>query len=256
MNSAIGQETKLLRLGKLVGFVAAVLIANKFTLEFGAVASAQTAAFVFLIIVLLSAFFGDFIVAVSTSIVATLCFDFYYLPPYGTLNIAAFSDWISLAAFLLTSIVISHLTASAAQNAASTLVLNQTMGQLKEFGEWLLSVPNDQLTLSGMAKETLRIFQLDHCSIHVYGDGKWQHISGSSDAGISSEITDQVTSIQDRSTNVMALVNENMMGVRYCQINKGSTPMALLAVKSKTLPTNAIGTLAYMMGIRLENAMK
>lgn len=256
MKIANEHYTKLLRIGKLIGFVTAILIANRLTLEFGTVTSAQTAAFVFLIIVLLSAFFGDFLIAVATSVVAALCFDYYYLPPFGTLHIAAFSDWIALAAFLLTSIIISHLTASAAQNATSTQVLSKAMLQIKELGEWLLSVQNDQLTLSGIAKETSRIFSLEHCSIHVYGDGKWQHISGSSDAGISNEINHQVNALQDRSTNVMALVNENMLGVRYCQINKGSTPLALLAVKSKTLPVNAIGVIAYMIGVRLENTAK
>jgi K+-sensing histidine kinase KdpD len=89
------------RTGQIIAFAGAILFATALTLKFGTITSASTVAFCFIIIVLLSAFFGNIIVALTTSVVATLCFDYFYLPPFGTFNIVAFSDWISLAAFLL-----------------------------------------------------------------------------------------------------------------------------------------------------------
>jgi len=124
MNTTIGHRFTLIRLGKILAFAGVILVTTKLTLEFGALASAPTAAFSFLIIVVLSAFFGDLLVAIITSIVATLCFDYFYLPPAGTFNITAPSDWIALAAFLLTSVIISRLTASAADHAAKVKVMD------------------------------------------------------------------------------------------------------------------------------------
>ena len=257
MNFSVKHRAMLLRFGKLLLFIAAILITTKLTLEFGRLTTTATTAFSFLIIVLLSAFFGDLLVAIITSIVAALCFDYFYLPPYGTFNINAFSDWISLATFLLASVVISHLTASAAENKAKVNVLNKTMVQLKEFGAWLLSMPHDQLTLSKIAAEALNIFSLEYCSIHVYGEGKWQHFSGAaSPPDFSQEIENRLKVYQDHPRNLMELAEEDMLGVRYMQINKGKTQLALLAVKSRTLPTIAIGSIAYMIGIRLGRIME
>jgi two-component system sensor histidine kinase KdpD len=255
MTFANRHRVNLIRLGKILGFGAAILATTKLTLAFGSLANASTAAFSFLIIVLLSAFFGNFLVALTTSIVATLCFDYYFLPPFGTFYIAAFPDWISLAAFLMASVIISHLAASAAENKGKANVLSKTLIQCKEFGKWLLSVPQDQLTLTEIAQKTLNIFSLEYCSIHVYGDGKWQHFTGTAATKIPEEIETRLKSFQDHPRDLMELADENMLGVRYIQISKGPSTLALIAVKSKTLPTEATGTIAYMIGVQLDMIM-
>ena len=256
MNFSIRHPGALIRLVKVLVFSGAILCATKLTLVFGTLANTATAAFSFLIIVLLSAYFGDLLVAVITSLVATMCFDYFYLPPVGRFNIAAFSDWISLATFLIASFIVSWLTAEAAENKAKSNVLNKTLVQIKEFGEWLLSQPQDRLTLSEIAKETLNIFSLEYCSIHVYGEGTWRHFTGSAATAIPREIENQLKIIQDHPMDLMEMVDENMLGVHYMQIKKGTTTQAMLVVKSRKLPADAIGTIAYMIGVRLGNIMK
>jgi two-component system sensor histidine kinase KdpD len=245
-----------MRCAKTIAFSAAILVLTKLTLELRTITSASTIAFGFLIIVLLSAFFGDIVVAITTSIVATLCFDYFYLPPFGTFNIAAFPDWISLTAFLLASVIISRLTASAAENTAKANVLNKTMIQLKKFGEWLLSAPRDQLTLSGIAQEARNVFSLEYCSIHVYGEGKWRQFSGAAPSDVPRDIENKLKQYQDHPTDLMELADENMLGVRYTQINKDASLLAILAIKSRTLPTDAMGAIAYMIGVRLSSIME
>jgi K+-sensing histidine kinase KdpD len=195
-------------------------------------------------------------VAIFTSIVATLCFDYFYLPPAGTLNIYSFSDWISLGAFLLASIIISYLNASAKENKSKVNSLNKTLLQIKEFGERLLSMPQDNITLSGIAKETLNIFSLEYCSIHVYGAGKWQHFTGAASSDIPKEIENKLKNIQDHPTDLLEIADEYTSGVLYAQINKGKSMLALLAVKSESLPTDAMGTIAYMIGVQINKIMK
>ena len=251
MNFTVRLRATLIRVGKILVFAGAVLGTTKLTLEFGAVSSPSTAAFSFLIIVLLSAYFGDLLVAITTSLAATLCYDYFYLPPFGTFNITAFSDWISLAAFLLASVIISRLTASASDHGKRANVLHTALEQLKAFGAWLLSMPDDQLTLSGIAKEAMQRFSLEYCSIHVYGEGKWQHFTGSAASNISQGIEQRLEVCQDHSRDLLELADENMLGVQYMQINKGATPLAWLAVKSSTLPADAMGAIGYMIGVRL-----
>jgi two-component system sensor histidine kinase KdpD len=257
MNFPRKYRTILKRSAQIIGFVAAILCTTAFTVKFGTITSTSTAAFIFLIIVLLSAFFGNILVAFITSIVATLCFDYFYLPPIGTFNIASFSDWISLAAFLLTSVIISRLTASAAENKEKATMLDNSLIQLKEFGIWLLSIPGDQLTLSKTAEEALRIFSLQYCSIHVYGEGKWHHFTGAAATfDIFRQIENQINFYQDHNADLTEIVDENMLGVQYMKIGEGTAPPALLVVKTNTLSTNTISAIACMMGIRLMEIMK
>jgi two-component system sensor histidine kinase KdpD len=251
MNFAAKHRNGLMRFGKLAAFIAAILAVTKLTLHFGSLTNASTAAFSFLIIVLLSAFFCDLLVAIATSLAATLCFDYFYLPPFGTFTITAFPDWISLAAFLLASVIISRLTASAAQDKGKANVLEKTLAQLKEFGEWQIAMPRDQVTLTGIAQKLLNIFSFEYCSIHVFGEGKWQHSSGNAAPAITEEIANRLTSLHDHSRQLMDLADENMLGVQYAQICKGPATLALLAVKGGTPPQGAIETLASMIGVQL-----
>ena len=252
MNFPYKYRTILIRSGKIFGFIAAIICTTALTFKSGTITNTSTVAFCFLIIVLLSAFFGDLLVAIITSITATLCFDYFYLPPVGKFSITAFSDWISLAAFLLTSVIISRLAASAAGNNAKTALLDKSLFQLKEFGTWLLSVPGDQLSLSKIAEETLRIFSLEYCSIHMYGEGKWHHFTG---AAATSDILQQIENhldfYHDHKADLMEIVDENLLGVQYMKINRGNTSQAMLVVKTETLSTNTISTIASMIGIRL-----
>jgi two-component system sensor histidine kinase KdpD len=256
MNFINRNRATFMKIGEIVVFGALILSTTKVIQVFAAFSTPSTAAFSFLIIVLLSAFFGDLLVAIITSIVATFCFDYFFLPPFGTLNIAAFEDWISLVAFLVASVIISRLAASAAENATNVKNLKKTMEQLKEFAELLLATPNDQLTLSGIAIEALRIFSLEYCSIHVYSEGKWDHFTGTAESSISEEVQNRLKLVQDHATQLSDIADESLLGVQYMQINKGMTPVALLAIKSSTLPSEAIGTIAYMIGVRLDMITK
>lgn len=255
MNLSIRARATLLRVVKILAFPIAIMATTKLTLEFGALASASTAAFSFLIIVLLAAYFGDLIVSITTSIIATFCYDFFYLPPVGTLNVAAFPDWISLSTFLMASVIISQLTASAAENKAKADMLSKTIPLLSEFGERLLSMPHENLTLSGIAKEALNIFSLEYCSIHVYGKGEWQHATGAAASNVSQEVEKRLKHLQDHSLDLMELTEENLLGVQYVRISKGATASAWLVVKDRNLPVDAIGVIATMIGGQLDAIM-
>ena len=55
--------------------------------------------------------------ALFTSILAMLCFNFFFLPPFGTFTIAATDNWIALLAFLVTAVTAGQLSASARRRA-------------------------------------------------------------------------------------------------------------------------------------------
>jgi K+-sensing histidine kinase KdpD len=55
--------------------------------------------------------------AVAASMLGVLCFNYFFLPPFGTLTIAAPDNWIALIAFLVTAITVGQLSARAKRRA-------------------------------------------------------------------------------------------------------------------------------------------
>src|SRR6266568_4354304 len=75
--------------------------------------NATTAALTFLLAVLLVATIWGLAEAVTTSVAAVLAFNFFFLPPAGTLTIDDPQNWVALFAFLITAITASQLSARA-----------------------------------------------------------------------------------------------------------------------------------------------
>jgi len=80
--------------------------------------NSNTAGFAFLIVVLLSSLRGGLIAGAVASILATLCYNYFFFPPLYTFTIHDSSNWVALAAFLVTSVVVSRLVIAARIQAA------------------------------------------------------------------------------------------------------------------------------------------
>ncbi|MFA6955036.1 MAG: DUF4118 domain-containing protein [Thermoanaerobaculia bacterium] len=75
--------------------------------------NALTIGFGFLVTVLLLSLWGGMRVGAASSIIATGCFNYYFLPPTHTFTIADPANWVALSTFLVTAIVTSRLVTAA-----------------------------------------------------------------------------------------------------------------------------------------------
>lgn len=55
--------------------------------------------------------------ALAASVLGAACFNFFFLPPYGTLSIAEPQNWIALTAFIVTAVTVGWLSASVKRRA-------------------------------------------------------------------------------------------------------------------------------------------
>jgi two-component system, OmpR family, sensor histidine kinase KdpD len=76
-------------------------------------ANSTTAGFLYMIAVLALATWGGWTVGAAASVAATLCFNFFFFPPHGTLTIADPANWVALFSFLIASAIASRLVATA-----------------------------------------------------------------------------------------------------------------------------------------------
>src|SRR5215213_4048291 len=102
------------------GYAAAALSVGLLTLLLktaSAHVNAATVSLALLLTVLFIATRWGSLPALAASILAMLCFNFFFLPPLGTFTIAATDNWIALLAFLITAVTAGQLSASARRRA-------------------------------------------------------------------------------------------------------------------------------------------
>jgi K+-sensing histidine kinase KdpD len=102
------------------GYVVAALSVGALTLLLkivGTHVNAATVSLALLLNVLFIATRWGSLPALAASILAMLCFNFFFLPPLGTFTIAATDNWVALVAFLVTAVTAGQLSASAKRRA-------------------------------------------------------------------------------------------------------------------------------------------
>src|ERR1700675_440315 len=80
--------------------------------------------------------------AVFMSVIATLAFNYFFLPPIGTFNISDPQNWIALFAFLVTAVTASELSERARRGTPSSVERRQELERLYAFSQLLLSSDN------------------------------------------------------------------------------------------------------------------
>src|SRR5256885_13861127 len=75
--------------------------------------NASTVGFVYLIVVLLISVWGGLLIGTISSVIATLCYNFFFFPPLYTLTIEQPANWFALAAFLVSSVTVNRLVVAA-----------------------------------------------------------------------------------------------------------------------------------------------
>ena len=79
--------------------------------------NATTVALAFLLVVLFVALFWGSRPALLASVVAAVCFNYFFLPPLYTLTIAHPQNWVALIVFFTTAMAVGQLSARAKQRA-------------------------------------------------------------------------------------------------------------------------------------------
>src|SRR5258708_15157456 len=110
-----------------------IMLAGRVAISVGAVAAVTsvyvwiasanptTVALSYVVAILLIATQWGIAEATVASLVATLCFNLFFLPPIGKLTIADPQNWVALTAFLATAIVANQLSGRARQRTIDAL---------------------------------------------------------------------------------------------------------------------------------------
>jgi two-component system, OmpR family, sensor histidine kinase KdpD len=101
-----------------------------------------TVALTFLLLVLLLASRWGLTLATTTAMVATLAFNYFFLPPVHTFTISDPQNWIALLAFLVSAILASRLSERARRETENANRRRKEVEQLYSLSQQLLSTEN------------------------------------------------------------------------------------------------------------------
>jgi two-component system, OmpR family, sensor histidine kinase KdpD len=119
-----------------------------------------TTGFAYLLTVLFIASGWGFSQTVVTSVVAMLCYNFFFLPPVGQFTITDPQNWIALGAFLVTGIVAGQLSASVKRQANAAIGRQLELERLYSLGRPILLDSGDQPVPSRLARHVAEAFEL------------------------------------------------------------------------------------------------
>ncbi len=129
---------------RILRFVAVVAIIMGITLFYRKVETANptTVALTFLLAILVVSAVWGIVVSVFMSIVAMVAFNYFFLPRVGALTVADPQNWVALFAFLVVSVLASHLSTRARQQAADASARRRDIEKLYTFSRGLLESGN------------------------------------------------------------------------------------------------------------------
>lgn len=128
----------------------------------------------YLLVLLFIAAAAELWMAVAASVLAVLCFNFFFLPPLGTFTIADPQNWAALVAFLIVSVVASQLSASARAKAREALDRRNELTRLFDLTRDILLTTEREAALEAIARHVARRFELATVAICVSSAGAWQ----------------------------------------------------------------------------------
>ncbi|HSS76642.1 MAG TPA: DUF4118 domain-containing protein [Thermoanaerobaculia bacterium] len=133
-------------------------------------ANATTAGFAYLLLVLGLATWGGWAVGAAASVVAMACFNFFFLPPFGTLTIQDPANWAALITFLIASTVASRLVATARQRAEEAQSRQREVEILYDLCFSLFAASQRPGVLGEAAARTLRSIGAESGGLYLAGE--------------------------------------------------------------------------------------
>lgn len=138
-----------------LGIIALIVISYRHA----GIANETTVGFTLLLAILCTSAVWGLGVAVVTSIFATLCYDYFFLPPVGQFNISDYRDWVALISFFVTAAFGSYLSAWARREAKTADERRREMERLYDFSRRLLGTGDPTRLLAAIPQDVVDVFE-------------------------------------------------------------------------------------------------
>lgn len=147
-----------------------------------------TVGFAYLTMILVIATRWALLESLVASVVATLCFNYFFFPPVGTFTIADPHNWVALSAFLATSLIAGHLSEKARRRTSEALSRQTEMERLYALSRAILLTETNQPIAKQIARDVARIYQLSTVAICDRNTREIHHVGDDDISGLDKKL--------------------------------------------------------------------
>jgi two-component system sensor histidine kinase KdpD len=206
--------------------------------------NAATAGFMYLLAILFIASTWGLVEAAGASLAAMFCFNFYFLPPVGTLTIADPQNWVALFTFLATSIVASQLSRRAQQRTLDAVSSQREMERLYALGRAILLAGPQEDAGREIARQLARIFELEGVALYSRRAGV-MYQAGAAD------LSDLEGKLRQAALEA-GVVTDKATRTILVAIRLGGEPIGSLAIRGTAPSDAALQSVCNLAAISLE----
>ncbi len=211
----------------------------------GATANITTIALSYLLAILGIATAWGLLSATIASLVAVLSYNFFFLPPYGTLVIADLQNWVALVAFLITAITASSLSVRVKRRAAEAVERRQEVEKLYALGQTLLLSEGLRPTAREIVNSIMKVFDVPEAGLYIKAENELVR-------------PEPAGSLSDQQIREAAEYNEPLSDpeaqTALIPLRLGGVTIGSLGLAGRIPSSAALNAIAYLVAVGIERA--
>lgn len=225
----------------ICGVIVAAFVA---TYKFAFSVSPTTVALTLLLAVLIVSATWGLRYAIFLSALATLAFNYFFLPPIGHFTIADPQNWVALIAFLATAVVASELSERARREALRATQRRKEIERLYSFSQRLLTTENVPELLNSIPRYVVESFGLRDAAVLA---------AGRADIYRSSPNTKELEAEELRSVAARGEPRlDTQRGLAFVPLRLGVRSVGALGLSGGALSRETLEALASLVAIAIE----
>ncbi len=208
--------------------------------------NATTVGFAYLLWVLVVAAAWGFIESVVCALAATVGFNFFFLPPVGTLVIADPHNWVALFSFLATALIASRLSARAQQRTAEAIAHRRDVERLYTFSRAILLIGEGDAFPRQLVEKLAEVFELEAVVLYDRRAEEFHHAGPTDFDGLEEQL-------RDAALHGASYADDD--GRRtVTAVRLGADPIGSLGLQGASMTDGVLQGIANLVAIGLERA--
>jgi two-component system sensor histidine kinase KdpD len=222
------------------------------------------AALLLLLVILVTATAVRVGIAIAVSVIATLAFNLFLLPPFYTLTLADPQNWVALFVFLVVAIIASQLSAAVRARAHEAVGRRNELARLFDLSRDVLVITESREAIAVLARSIARRFDLEFVALALPRDHDWDVFEGGARTlpldtrELSAAFAAAQASLEfDAHAGTYAghrTVTVETLAVRLVPLRVGTKPTGILAAGGRLVEPGTLDTLAGVVAIAIERA--
>jgi two-component system sensor histidine kinase KdpD len=228
--------------------VAAALVAIITTVYFKGIQAANTTvALTYLLAVLVISTVWGLIYAAFAAVAATVAFNYFFLPPIGSFEIADSQNWVALFVFLATALIASQLSERARREAVISDRRRHEVERLYSFSQQLLLRENVLELLNIIPDQVVQTFGATAAVLLLASNQKLYYSDLAAQSLVDAE---ELKLVLARGTPKV----DNEQGVHYLPLRMGMRFVGGIAVAGGSISRETLEALASLVAVAIERA--